>query len=200
MRMGILFGAPAGVALYVLAVPLVATIFYHGAMTGMAVLMAALSLQAFAVGTLGFVIAKIAAPGYFARHDTTTPFRIALASVGTNLVVSLSVFTFFGHVGLALATSTAAIVQSYLLVRGLVRRGVYRPEPGFGMFLVKVAVAVVVMVAVLVSLTAPDRDWLNFSTLRRVLELALICGAGFVAYVAALWLSGVRPDALRHRV
>jgi putative peptidoglycan lipid II flippase len=200
MRMGVLFGAPAGAALYVLAVPLVATIFYHGAMTGMAVVMSALSLQAFAVGTLGFVIAKIAAPGYFARHDTTTPFRIALVSVGVNLVVSLSVFTFFGHVGLALATSTAAIVQSYLLVRGLVRRGVYRPEPGFGAFLMKVAVAIVAMVVVLLWLAAPDRDWLHFSSLRRVLELAALCGAGFVVYVAALLLLGLRPNVLRHRV
>jgi putative peptidoglycan lipid II flippase len=183
-----------------LAVPLIATIFYHGAMTSMAVLMSALSLQAFAVGTLGFVIAKIAAPGYFARHDTTTPFRIALVSVGTNLVVSLSLFTFFGHVGLALATSTAAIVQSYLLVRGLVRRGVYRPEPGFGAFILKVAVAVVAMIAVLLAITAPDHDWLRFSSERRVLELAWTCVAGFVAYVIALWVTGVRPSVLRHRV
>ena len=55
-----------------------ATVFFHGAMTAFDVMMASLSLQAFAVGLLGFCLVKVAAPAYFAREDTRTPFRIAV--------------------------------------------------------------------------------------------------------------------------
>jgi len=198
IRMGVLLGAPAGVALYLLATPLVATIFFHGALVANDVTMAALSLEAFAVGTLGFVVAKIAAPGYFARHDTMTPFRIALVSVAVNLVVSLSLFRFLGHVGLAFATSVAAIVQSYLLVRGLVRLGVYRPPADFWMFLLRVVLALVAMAGVVEYSAPPDAAWLAASSWERMVDLALTCVLGLATYLVALWVTGMRMDAVRY--
>ena len=51
LRTCLLFGVPAAAALYLLSLPLIATVFFHGAMTANDVKMASLSLQAFAVGT-----------------------------------------------------------------------------------------------------------------------------------------------------
>ena len=81
------------------------------------------ALQAFGIGVLPLMLVRILAPGYYARHDTVTPFKYASISVGINILVSLSLFKLIGHVGIALATSIAAFAQALLLFRGLVGRG-----------------------------------------------------------------------------
>ena len=110
LRVGAFFAMPAAAALYVLAVPLISSIFMHGALTALDAKMPALSLQAFAVGLLPLVLVKVLAPGFFAQEDTRTPFRIGVVAVAVNVVLNLALFRIMGHVGLALATSAAACV------------------------------------------------------------------------------------------
>jgi len=200
VRTCLLFGIPAAGALYVLSLPLMATVFFHGKMTGFDVVMASLSLQAFAVGLLGFSMVKVAAPAYFAREDTRTPFRIAVVTVALNIVLSLSLFKVAGHVGVAFATTTASVVQAYLLLRGTIRRGLYRPGRDFAKFFAKVIVATAVMVALLVATSPSASDWLHMTVLGRVLRMSVLCSAGGAAYFVVLWLAGLRPRDLRYHV
>jgi putative peptidoglycan lipid II flippase len=200
VRTCLLFGVPAAAALYVLSLPLMATVFFHGAMTVVDVKMASLSLQAFAVGLLGFSFVKVAAPTYFAREDTRTPFRIALITVALNIVLSLASFRVAGHVGVAFATTTAAIVQSYLLLRGTIRRGLYRPGREFAIFFIKVVVATSAMVVLLVALSPPPEDWLRLQVHQRVLWMAGLCAFGGVGYFVVLLIAGLRPRDLRYHV
>ncbi len=199
MRMGLLLGIPAAAALYVLSVPLTATIFMRGAMTGLDTAMAALALQAFAVGLPALVLAKILAPGFFAQQDTRTPFRIALVSVGVNCAGNLALFSWLGHVGLALATSAAALTQAGLLLRGLMLRDQYRPDAALARFALKVVVATAVMVAVLLWFSAPEAAWMAMGEWARVGQTALLCGSGLAVYLVALLVLGIRPAELRHR-
>jgi putative peptidoglycan lipid II flippase len=200
VRTCLLFGVPAAAALYVLSLPLMATVFFHGAMTVVDVKMASLSLQAFAVGLLGFSFVKVAAPTYFAREDTRTPFRIALITVALNIVLSLASFRVAGHVGVAFATTTAAIVQSYLLLRGTIRRGLYRPGREFAIFFIKVVVATSAMVVLLVALSPPPEDWLRLQVHQRVLWMAGLCCLGGFGYFVVLLIAGLRPRDLRYHV
>lgn len=200
VRTCLLFGVPAAAALYVLSLPLMATVFFHGAMTVVDVKMASLSLQAFAVGLLGFSFVKVAAPAYFAREDTRTPFRIALITVALNIVLSLASFRVAGHVGVAFATTTAAIVQSYLLLRGTIRRGLYRPGREFAIFFIKVVVATSAMVVLLVALSPPPEDWLRLQVHQRVLWMAGLCCLGGFGYFVVLLIAGLRPRDLRYHV
>jgi len=200
VRTCLLFGIPAAGALYVLSLPLMATVFYHGKMTAFDVVMASLSLQAFAVGLLGFSMVKVAAPAYFAREDTRTPFRIAVVTVVLNILLSLSLFKVAGHVGVAFATTTASIVQSYLLLRGTIRRGLYRPGRDFAMFFAKILVATAVMVALLVATSPAAEAWLHASIYTRMVWMAGLCGAGGAVYFVVLWIAGLRPRDLRYHV
>jgi putative peptidoglycan lipid II flippase len=200
LRTCLLFGIPAAAALYVLALPLMATVFFHGAMTASDVVMASLSLQVFAVGLLGFSMVKVAAPTYFAREDTRTPFRIAIVSVVLNILLSLALFRAMGHVGVAFATTTAATVQAYLLVRGTVRRGLYRPGRAFALFVVKVAVATTAMVLLLLVTSPSAQTWLQLPMHQRVLWMMGLCGLGGAAYFVILFAAGVRPRDLRYHV
>ncbi len=198
LRTCLLFGIPAAAALYVLALPLMATVFFHGAMTASDVVMASLSLQVFAVGLLGFSMVKVAAPPYFAREDTRTPFRIAIVSVVLNILLSLALFRVMGHVGVAFATTTAATVQAYLLLRGIIRRGLYRPGRAFALFVVKTAVATTAMVLLLLATSPPAQSWLQLAMHERVLWMMGLCGLGGAAYFVILFAAGVRPRDLRY--
>lgn len=200
VRTCLLFGVPAAAALYVLALPLMATVFFHGAMTSFDVVMASLSLQAFAVGLLGLCLAKVVSPAYFAREDTRTPFRIALVTVALNIVISLALFRVMGHVGVAFATTTAAIVQSYLLLRGTIRRGLYRPGRPFAVFVGKVVVATAAMIVMLNLASPPDADWLHLSLFHRSLWMAGLCAIGGGVYFVVMMLAGFRLRDLRYHV
>ncbi len=200
IRTCLLFGVPAAAALYVLSIPLMATIFLHGAMQPHDIRMAALSLDAFAVGLLGFALVKIAAPAYFARQDTRTPFRFAVVAVILNILLSLALFRVMGHVGVALATSTAAIVQAYLLLRGIVHRKLYVPERSLATAVVKIASATALMVVFLIAITPHAGYWLHAQMFERGVWLLGLSGAGALIYFVCLFMAGMRPGELRYHV
>jgi len=200
VRMGLLFAVPAAAALYVLSIPIVAAVFHRGALTAGDVRMTALALEAFAVGLVALTLVKIAAPAYFSREDTRTPFRIALVAVAVNVALNLLLFKPMGHAGLALATSCAGVVQAFLLLRGIVRAGLYRPGRDFAIFTARLLIAGCAMVAVLVWLDLPDAQWLVLADTQRAGRLALLCAAGAGTYFAVLAIGGLRPSQLRYHV
>jgi putative peptidoglycan lipid II flippase len=206
MKLVVLIAMPAAIGLIVLAEPLVATIFYGGIFTARDVELAALSLQAFAAGLIGFSFVKILAPAYFAREDTRTPVKIGLIALAINFVLSVLfavVLTRSGypatHAGLALAISIAAIVNAWLLHRGLAREGILEHSPGWGVFLMRVLFANIVMAAALTWLDRPLAWWLETTAAGRVGWLGMVVGVGAFAYFAALLVFGLRPAHLRHR-
>lgn len=199
LRVGGFFALPAAAALYVLALPLISSIFMHGALTPLDARMAALSLQAFAAGLLPLVLVKVLAPAYFAQEDTATPFRIGVVAVAVNVALNLALFRIMGHVGLALATSAAATVNAYLLWRGLHRAGRCRPSRNSAVMLVRCLLATLAMVAVLYWLAPGDRAWLETTIFGRALWLAGCVAAGGSVYLAGIWLLGGRISHLLHR-
>lgn len=198
MRIGVVLGLPAAAALYLLAGPLVTSIFNYGALTDSDVVMASLALQAFSVGLLPMVLVKIAQPGYFARQDTTTPFRIGVVAVAVNITANLSLFSWFGHVGLAFGTAMSACVNAYLLIRGLIKLGVYAPTRALAVTSARVVFATLVMAAGLVLWVPDTVFWLNLAGVERALWLVGTCAGGIIVFGLTLLLSGFRPSELRH--
>jgi putative peptidoglycan lipid II flippase len=201
VRMGVLLGLPASVALYVLALPLIATLFQHGAMTVGDARMAALALQAFAAGLLPIVLVKVMAPAYFAREDTATPFRFAVIAVLTNIALNLALFSWMGHVGLALATSAAAWVNALLLVRGIAgstapEAGRFRPTAALWLTGARAATGAVAMLLVLWWWLPSDAAWLDASSPVRALWLSGAVVGGVGGYALLVTLLGERPRAL----
>jgi putative peptidoglycan lipid II flippase len=206
LKLVFLIALPSAVGLVVLAEPLVATIFYGGEFSAYDVRMTALSLQAFSLGLIGFSLVKILAPAYFAREDTRTPVKIGLFALAVNFVLSvvlaygLTKSGFDGtHAGLALATSIAAIVNAWLLYRGLRGNKVLSHAKGWSKLLVQFAVANVVMTIALVFFNRSLDWWLDSSLIDRSLWLALTICVGAGVYVMSLFLLGMRPGALRLR-
>jgi len=199
VRMGLLFGLPAAVGLYTLALPLVSGIYMHGALTEIDALMASLSLQAFAAGLLPLVLVKVLAPAYFAEEDTRSPFRVGVIAVGVNICMNLALFRIMGHVGLALGTTCAAWANAALLARGLLRSGRLEVPRETVWFALRCLIGVAVMVIALAWL-APFRGlWLAAGVAERTLWLVGLVAAGGVSYLATVVLCGIRPAQLLHR-
>lgn len=198
MRMVLLIGLPAAMALLVLAEPLIATLFHYGEMTDRDVTMAAMSLRAYACGLVAFMLIKVLAPGYFSRQDTKTPVKVGIIAMVVNMALNLALIGPFAHVGLALATTLSAFLNAGLLLRGLIRDGVFVWQSGWVTTVLRMVLANGVMIAVLLWLVAAPEQWLAYDLWQRVSQMAiLVCGGG-VAYVAMLLLSGLRMRHLRH--
>jgi putative peptidoglycan lipid II flippase len=83
LRLTLLLAAPAALALAILAVPLITTLFFHGAFTANDVLMTRNALVAYSIGLLGLILVKVLAPGFYARQNVRTPVKIAIISLCT---------------------------------------------------------------------------------------------------------------------
>jgi putative peptidoglycan lipid II flippase len=206
MKLVFLIAVPAAIGLVVLAEPLVATIFYGGVFTANDVRMTALALQAFAVGLIGFSYVKILAPAYFAREDTRTPVRIGLIALAVNFLLSVSLAWYLTHIGfegshagLALAISVAALLNAFLLYRGLRREGVARHGKGWPVLLFRTAVANIVMTAALFALQRPLAWWLESGATERVTWLTTAIVVAVAAYFAVLFMLGMRTADFRLR-
>jgi len=191
LRWVVLIGSPAMLGIALLAGPSLTTLFRYGAFTGADVRMAELSLVAYSMGLLGFMLIKVLAPGYFARQDTRTPVRIGIIAMVTNMAMNLMLIVPLAHAGLALATSLSAFINAGLLYRGLRREGVYRPSPGWGAYGARILVANLLMGLVLWYGAGELYSWLAWGPFTRAWHLAALILAGAGTYFLALTAMGL---------
>ncbi len=206
IRLVLLIAIPAAIALIILAEPILAALFYYGeVMTPRDMAMAALSLRAYSVGVVAFMMIKVLAPGYFSRQDIKTPVRIGIIALAVNMGLNIFLATplhFYlevGHVGLALATSLAAILNSILLFRGLRKSDVYVPEPGWRKFLFMLLSANIAMCITLYGFTTYFNSWLELVWWERTGWLGMMCVTGVIVYISALFLGGFRFFHLKNK-
>ncbi|MEP4197029.1 MAG: murein biosynthesis integral membrane protein MurJ [Aliishimia sp.] len=113
---------PSAVALFTIPFALVTVLFQRGATTVDDSAAIALAVGIYGLGLPAFVAQKILQPLYFAREDTTTPFRFAINAMVVNAVLAIGLALLlgepFGWVGPAIATTTAAWVMVWQLSRG----------------------------------------------------------------------------------
>jgi putative peptidoglycan lipid II flippase len=192
MRLCFLLAAPAALALALLSVPLITTLFKHGAFTAIDVAMTRNALVAYSVGLLGLILVKVLAPGFYAKQDIRTPVRIGVATLAATQLMNLAFVWPFAHAGLALAIGLGGCMNAALLYRGLRQRRIHVPEPGWGRFLLKLALALILMGATLWFLSGEDAWWMQASGLERIGRLCWIVPAGAGVYFATLWALGFR--------
>ncbi len=200
LRLILLICLPSAVGLFLLAGPLLATLFQYAAFTPHDVEMSRYSLMAYAFGLVGFSLVKIAAPGYFSRQDTTTPVRIGIIALGIGMgfnvcgvLLALHLQWAAPHAVLAVGTSLGAFINATLLLRGLGRCGAYRSRVAWLVELGRLALACVVMAAILLAMVPDMQWWYAASAQARAWQLTQAIVAAALAYFATLWLAGLRP-------
>jgi putative peptidoglycan lipid II flippase len=193
LRLVVLLAVPCALALLVFSQPLVAVLFHNGAFSESDVRRTTAALMGYGVGLVGLVAIKVLAPGYYARHDTRTPMRIAVGVLVLTQALNVVLVPWLQHAALTLTIGIGAMVNAAWLLIGLIRRGGYRPEPGWGRFLLQVAVGALVLAALL-AWGERHFDWiaLREARLHRIGLLAALAAAAAALYFSVLALAGVK--------
>ena len=74
-----------------------------------------MALKFFSLGLIAFILTKILTPIYFAFEDPKPPLRFAIITVLINTTLSIYLFSKFGFLGIAIATSISAWINVILL-------------------------------------------------------------------------------------
>jgi putative peptidoglycan lipid II flippase len=195
LRLTFLLAVPSAAALAVLAMPMIAALFHYGRFTAEDAWMTRQALVAYSFGLIGMILVKILAPGFYARQNIATPVRVGIVTLAATQLMNLAFIWHLRHAGLALALGLGACLNAALLYRMLRRHGIYQPEPGWAVFLLKVAAAVGFMATVLFTTMGETSWWLAAPWQRKLPALLGLVALGTGAYGACLLAFGFR---LRH--
>jgi putative peptidoglycan lipid II flippase len=134
-----------------------------------------LSLQAYGSGLMAFIAIKIFAPVFLSRGDTKTPVKAGIVAMVSNIILNLILVQFYGHIGLAVATSLSALLNASILYFYLIKQSIFKFDAAFYKMLTRVIFAVVVMSSYIMFFDTNieayfdsliiDRCWLLFKSI-----------------------------------
>ena len=188
LRLGILLAVPAATALAILAIPLIATLFYYGAFTETDILMTQYALIAYSIGLVGLILIKILAPAFYAQQNVKTPVKIALFTLFCTQFMNLIFIGYLKHTGLALAIGLGACINAALLFYHLKKGQVFKLNAGWTMFLIKIIFAAFVMALGLFYFKGTIDLWINYSAFSRFIHLITLILFGATLYFITLRL------------
>ena len=192
LELSLFLTLPAAVALMAIPDAIIRTVFEHGAFTLADTSAVAPAVLAFAAGLPAFSLTKVFQPGFYAREDTKTPMRFALISVGVNIVGSLILSHYLGHVGIALATTLAAWVNAGLLGVTLSRRDLFSLDERSRKRLPRIVVSALLMGGLLLAgrwaLSANYAE--NAGFIAAAWGLLLLVTGGILGYFTIAHLTG----------
>jgi putative peptidoglycan lipid II flippase len=128
LELSLFLTIPAAIALMAIPVPILHTVFEHGAFKNADTLAVAPAVLVFAMGLPAYAMTKVFQPGFYAREDTRTPMRFAIVSVVANIAGSIVLSRYFSHVGIAMGSTLAAWLNAAMLGMTLAQRGFYKPD------------------------------------------------------------------------
>lgn len=186
---------PATIAFVFASEPIIRGLFQHGHFTAIDSQRCSWALSAFSLGLPSYVLVKVLTPGYYARHDTKTPVRYAVQSVGVNLAGNLILIPMlgrygYGHVGPPLATALASTLNVWMLYRTLSKRDHFHTDSRLRRRAPRLALASLIMGGMLFFLTPLVDPYLTGSVLERIVALTALVGAGVAVYAVACFLTG----------
>lgn len=199
LRMTLLLAAPAAVALGVLATPLIATLFLYGEFSAHDLDMTRQALVAYSIGLVGIILVKVLAPGFYARQNVKTPVKIALYTLLATQTLNLIFVWPLQHAGLALAIGLSACLNAGFLYQQLRKQGIYQPQPGWMVFVLKLGAALAVMGAGLWWGMGDAARWAAYGFAERGAHLMALVAGGMTVYFGVLWALGFRVRDFRRR-
>jgi putative peptidoglycan lipid II flippase len=200
LRLVLLLAVPCALALLLFPTGLVAVLYHYGAFDAGDLAMTVRALQGYGVGLLGLVAIKVLAPAFYAQQDIRTPVKIAVGVLLATQALNLVLVPWLGHAGLALSIGLGALVNAGLLLSGLLRRGTFRPRPGWARFAGQV-LAANLLLGLALALAAQHVDWVGLQAqwATRVGLVAAVLAGVALLYFGVLAVLGLRPRHFMRR-
>src|SRR6202166_1911721 len=203
IEFALLLAIPCVIAFLVVPELIMKGLFMRGAFNAEDAHAAAMTLVAYTIGLVPFVLIRSVVAPFLARGDTLTPVKAALTGTAVNIVFKIALVGSLAQVGLALATSIGAWINFILVLWFAGRAGLIVADATLKSSLVKLAAAGVSF-AVFLLIASPIVTSLLSSMSRfrhesELLVLAVLGGAFYGVLVVALfgrrWLSLMRAQA-----
>jgi putative peptidoglycan lipid II flippase len=200
LELALLLTLPAAIALAVSSHPILAAVYQHGAFGAEQTRQTAPALTAYALGLPAFVLIKVMAPGFFARHDMATPVKIAALAMAANIVLTivLGVGLMRSHVGIAYATTIAGWINALSLILMLQRRGYFALDAKARRSLPRILLAALGMGGLLLVLEMVLAPLLAGRLVLQLAGVALLVFGGLAGFGLLALLFGVaEPGQLK---
>lgn len=197
LQIALFFAMPACFALCIVSDILISGLFGYGAFSQSDSMQAAGALVAYALGLIAFVVNKVFQPAFYASERGAIVLKISMLSVVINIIGSLVMMPYLGHVGLALATGIASwvgvvIMGGLLLREGRLRGAAFMPALSIGGAVLVMCGVLMVARWGLIPLLAPYQ----FGALAAMIA---IVGLGLISYFGTSYLLGIIPPFLIRR-
>jgi putative peptidoglycan lipid II flippase len=193
LRTTLMMSLPSALALHVIGIPLVTTLFMHGKFTINDAIQTHHALSGYSIGLCGLILVKVLAPAFYARQDIKTPVKLGMLALCIAQLSNLITVPLFAHAGLSLSTGLSACVNAVLLGIVLYKRNIYKPEAGWFSTLTKTFIATSVMGYILFLLRGQEEAWFHFSNWEKLARLAMLVIIGIGSYFGTLAILGFRP-------
>jgi putative peptidoglycan lipid II flippase len=185
LRLMALVVFPAATGYIVLAHPIVTALLEHGALSREAADLAGDVLMAFGCGLPGFSVYLFTLRGFYAMHDTRTPFFLNLLQNGMQVALSFALEPLLGVPGLALAYGIAYSIAALVALWVLKSRVGSLDARRVGRTITKITVACGVLALAVLGIAGKVGSDAGVGALVRT-TVGLVVGGG--AYVAAVVL------------
>ncbi|MDH4199054.1 MAG: murein biosynthesis integral membrane protein MurJ [Spirochaetia bacterium] len=116
---------PATIGMIIFATPIIGLLFEHGEFDKRSTQITAIALVYYAPGILAFSLQKLFMSSMYARKNSKEPAIITIIVLVINVVLCLILMKYLYHAGLALASSIAGFIGSWLYLHRLVKTGYF---------------------------------------------------------------------------
>jgi putative peptidoglycan lipid II flippase len=195
----LLLAIPSVAAFLIVPDLIMRALFMRGKFTAVDANPAAMTLAAYTVGLIPFVLMRSAVATFLARGDTAATVKAALTAVAVNIAFKIAFlyFTTLAQVGLALATSIGAWINFGLILWFGLRAGFMSFDAAFKRAVLKLVLAGVALTAALwiaqwpvLAMTAGFPGKHNWLALLLLAFLgALVYGGAILGLFGKAWLA-----------
>jgi putative peptidoglycan lipid II flippase len=185
----LLFSVPFVAAFLAVPDAITRAMFARGAFSKGDAAAAGVTLAAYAVGLIPFVLIRSAVATFYARKDTATPVKASLTGLAVNLVLKLLLMGSLAQVGLALATAVGAWINLLLVLGFAVRAGYLQIDRALTQSLLKfLAIGLVLALALWSTVKFAAAHLPAIGAFPDEKILLLLIGVGSVIYAGSLLL------------
>jgi putative peptidoglycan lipid II flippase len=189
IELTLLLSVPCLVAFLIVPELIMRGLFGRGAFTQADAHAAALTLMAYAIGLLPFVLMRSVTAAFLSRGDTTTPVKALFVAVAVNVALKILLMDRYAQVGLAFATSAGAWINFLLLAWFSARRNFLQIDRRLQRSSVKFAIAGAILGAALLLGQGPAGALFSrWPLLRNELTLLALAVVGAIIYGVAIRL------------
>jgi len=187
IELTLLLSVPCLVAFLIVPDQIMRGLFGRGAFTAADAHNAALTLMAYAIGLLPFVLLRSVTATFLSRGDTSTPVKALFVAVAVNVALKVLLMDRYAQVGLAFATSVGAWINLALLVWFSARQNLLVIDQKLRRSSAKFVIAGAALAAALLLCERPvAAAFSSWTSLRSEMTLLVLAAIGAIIYGIAI--------------